>query len=64
MGKNLQQLVLEEDISKSDFKEQRIRIEAERAKLKKTIDVLSQRQNLIKADFEVELRLATELDFL
>ena len=45
----------------SDFKEHRIHIEAERAKLKNTIDVLSQRQHLVKADFEVALQLATEL---
>ena len=57
-------MLLEEEISKSDFKEHRIRIEAERAKLRNTIDVLSQRQNLIKADFEVALQLATELEFL
>ena len=64
MEKNLQQMLLEEDISKSDYKEHRVRIEAERAKLKNTIDILSQRQHLIKADFEVALQLATELDFL
>jgi len=64
MGKNLQQMLLEEEISKSDFKEHRVRIEAERAKLKNTIDVISQRQNLVKADFEVALQLATELNFL
>jgi hypothetical protein len=57
-------LLLEEEISKSAFKEHRIRIEAERAKLKNTIDVLSQRQNLLKADFEVALQPATELEFL
>jgi hypothetical protein len=64
MEKNLQQLMLEEEISMSDFKEHRIRIEAERARLKNTVDVLSQRQHLVKADFEVALQLATELDFL
>ena len=64
MEKNLQQLFLEEEISKSDYKEHRARIQAERAKLKNTIDVISQQQNLIKADFEVALQLATEFDFL
>ena len=64
MEKNLQQLFLEEEISKSDYKEHRNRIQAERAKLKNTVDVLSQQQNLIKADFEVALQLATEFDFL
>jgi len=64
MEKNLQQLMLEDEISISDFKEHRIRIEAERVRLKNTVDMLSQRQHMVKADFEVALQLATELDFL
>ena len=64
MEKNLQQLMLEDEISMSDFKVHRIRIESERATLKNTADLLSQRQHLVKADFEVALQLATELDFL
>ncbi len=64
MEKNLQQLVLEEQISHSDFKEHRIRIAAERSRLKNSVDAISQHQQLIKADFEVALQLATELDFI
>ena len=64
MEKNLQQLMIEDQISMSDFKEHRNRIDAERSRLKNTADVISQRQNLIKADFEVALQMATELDYL
>ncbi len=64
MEQNLQQLMLEEEITLADFKEHRIKIEAERARLQNVVDVISQRQHLIKADFEVALQLATELDFL
>ena len=64
MEKNLQQLMIEDQISMSDFKEHRNRIDAERSRLKNTVDVISQRQNLIKADFEIALQIATELDFL
>jgi hypothetical protein len=28
------------------------------------VDVISQRQHLVKADFEIALELATQLDFL
>ncbi len=38
--------------------------EAERARLQNTVDVIKQRRHLIRADFEVALQLATELDFL
>ena len=62
MEKNLQQLMMEDEISMSDFKEHRIRIAAERADLKNTADMLSQRQHLVKADFEAALQIATELD--
>jgi len=64
MEKRLQQLVLEEEISLADFKEHRIKIEAERVRLQNVVDSISQKQHLIKADFEVALQLATELDFL
>ena len=64
MEKNLQRLAIEEEISFMDFKEHRSRIEAERARLKNTIDVIKQRQHLVKADFEVALQLASELEFL
>jgi len=64
MEKNLQKLVLEEDISFKDFKDHRSRIEAEKARLKNTVDAITQRQHLVKADFEVALQLATELGFL
>ena len=64
MEKNLQQLYLEQDISHHDFKEHRARIEAERSRLTNTVDAIRQRQHLVKADFEIALQLATELDFL
>ena len=64
MEKNLQLLMLEEQISLEDFKEHRVKIEAERARLQNTVDVMSQRRHLIKADFEVALQLVTELVFL
>jgi len=64
MEKNLQQLMMEDEISMSDFKEHRIRIAAERADLKNTTNMLSQRQHLVKADFEVALQIATEMDSL
>ncbi len=41
-----------------------MQIEAERSRLKNTVDAIRQRQHLVKADFEVALQLATELDFL
>jgi site-specific DNA recombinase len=64
MERNLQQLVIEEEISFKDFKEHRSRIEAERARLNNTVDAIKQRQHLVKADFEIALHLATQLDFL
>ena len=60
----MQQLMLEEQISLENFKEHRARIEAERARPQNTVDSIKQSQHLIKADFEVALQLATELDFL
>ncbi len=62
--RNLQRLVIEEQISFEDFKEHRSQIEVERARLKNTVDAIRQRQHLVKADFEIALQLATELDFL
>jgi len=64
MERNLQRLVIEEGISFKDFKEHRSRIEAERARLRNTVDAIRQRQHLVKADFEITPQLATELDFL
>ena len=64
MEKNLQQLAIEEEISIADFKEHRTRIEAERARLNVTVDAIKQRQHLVKADFELALQLASELDYL
>ncbi len=64
MEKNLQRLYMEEEISLADFKEHRSQIEAERSRFKTTVDVIKQRQHLVKADFELALDLATQLDFL
>ena len=64
MEKNLQRLVIEEEIPHQDFKEHRAQIEAERSRLRNTVDAIRQRQHLVKADFEIALQLATELDFL
>jgi site-specific DNA recombinase len=64
MEKNLQRLYMEEEISLADFKEHRARIEAERSRLKTTVDSIRQRQHLVKADFEVALQLATQFDYL
>ena len=62
--KNLQRLAIEEEISFDDFKEHRSQIEAEKARLKNTVESIKQRQHLVKADFEIALQLANELDFL
>ena len=64
MEKNLQRLVIEEQITFEDFKEHRLQIEADRARLRTTIEAIRQRQHLVKADFEVALELATQLAFL
>ena len=53
-----------ERITLADFKEDKIKIEAERTRLQNTVDAIKQRQHLIKAGFVVALQLATELDFL
>jgi DNA invertase Pin-like site-specific DNA recombinase len=60
MEKNLQRLYMEEEISHADFKENRAQIEAERSRLRNTVDSIRQRQHLVKADFEVALELATQ----
>ncbi len=64
MEKNLQRLYVEEEMSLADFKEHRSQIEAERSRLRITVDGIRQNQHLIRADFEVALQLATQLDFL
>ena len=64
MEKNLQRLIIEEEISYKDFKEHRALIEAERSNLKTVVETVTYDQNLIKADFEIALQLASELDFL
>ena len=64
MEDNLQRLFVEEEISMADFKKHRSQIEAERHRLRNTVDVIRQRRNLVKADFEIALELATQLDFL
>jgi hypothetical protein len=46
----------------ADFKENRAQIEAERSRIRTTMDGIRQRQHLIKADFEVALDLATQFD--
>lgn len=55
---------IEEEIPFDDFKEHRARIEAEKARLKNTVESIKQREHLVKADFEIALQLANELDFL
>jgi hypothetical protein len=64
MEKNLQRLAIEEGISFQDFREHRAEIEAERAKLNDLIETIRSRRNLVKADFEIGLNLAKQLDFL
>ena len=64
MEKNLQRLVIEEEISFEDFKEHRARIEAERGRLRNLVEVIRSRQHLVKGDFEIALQLASELGFL
>lgn len=64
MEKNLQRLVIEEEISHRDFKEHRSQIEAERSRLTNTVAAMRQRQHMVKADFEIALQLATQFDFL
>lgn len=61
---NLQKLAIEEGISFRDFREHRAEIEAERASLNNLIEQIRFRRNLVKADFEIALNLAVQLDFL
>ncbi|BAS31202.1 recombinase family protein [Dehalococcoides mccartyi] len=61
MEKNLQRLYIEEGISQADFREHRSQIEAEKSRLTTTVEVVKQRQHLVKADFEIALELCTEL---
>ena len=46
----------EEEISFGNFKEHRSRIETERSRLKTTADLITQRQHLVNADFEIALQ--------
>ena len=64
MEKNLQRLFVEEEISHRDFREYRSQIEAERSRLRNTVDIIKQSQHLVVADFEIALELATQLDYL
>jgi DNA invertase Pin-like site-specific DNA recombinase len=64
MEKNLQRLFVEEEISHKDFREYRSQIEAERSRLRNTVDIIRQSRHLVIADFEIALELATQLDFL
>jgi hypothetical protein len=64
MEKNLQDLLLEEEISKQDFKERRLRIQAERTNLKYLVDTIEPRWGLVRTDFEIGLQLANQLDSL
>ena len=63
MEKNLQRLVIEEDISFEDFKEHRLCIEAERANLKNLVESINSHQSLVRADFEIALQLAGSVWF-
>lgn len=63
MEKNLQRLAMEEGISFEDFREHRADIEAERARLNDTVEMIKCRRNLVKADFEIALNLSKQLGF-
>ena len=58
MENNLQILFVKKETSLADFKMYHSRIEAERHRLKNTIDAIRQRQNLMMADFEITLEMA------
>jgi DNA invertase Pin-like site-specific DNA recombinase len=62
MEKNLQEIFLEEEISKEDFKERRLRIQAERTNLKYLVDTIESRRGLVRTDFEIGLQIANQLD--
>ena len=61
MEKNLQRLVMEEGIPFEDFREHRDEIEAERARLNDTVEMIKCRRNLVKADFEIALNLSKKI---
>ncbi len=61
--KNLQRLAIEEEVSFEDFTEHRPRIEAEKARLKNTVDAISQCQHLMKAGFEIACSWLVSLTF-
>jgi hypothetical protein len=62
MEKNLQEIFLEEQVSKKDYKEHRLRIQAEKTNLKYLVDTIGSRRGLVISDFEFTLRLANNLD--
>jgi len=62
MEKNLQDIFLEEEISKEDFKERRLRIQAERTNLRYLVDTIESRRGLVRADFKFALRVVNNLD--
>ena len=62
MEKNLQEIFLEEQVSKEDYKEHRLRIQALKTNLKYLVDTIESRRGLVRSDFEFILRLANNLD--
>ncbi len=64
MENHLQEMLLEEDVSKEDYREHRTRIEAERANLRDLLTTVSTRRGLIRGDFEIALELASKFDLL
>jgi len=63
MEKNLQRLAMEGGISFEYFREYRAEIEAERARLNDTVEMIKCGRNLVKADFEIALNLSKQLWF-
>lgn len=64
MEKNLQELVLEEQITRDDFKQHRLHIEAERANLRDLVETISSQRRFVRGDFETALETASKLDLL
>jgi hypothetical protein len=62
MEKTLQELLPEEEISKEDFKERRLRIQAEKTNLKYLVDTIESRRGLVRTEFEAGLQLVNKLD--
>ena len=62
MEQTLQELLLEEEISKEDFKKRRVRVQAERTNLRYLVDTIETRRGLVRTDFEFALQLANRLD--